>query len=62
MDVKSDEYDLNYKNKSLLPSSDISIIISYMDEWILKDISILCLWDSILIESPPGIFFRRGSD
>ena len=36
-----------YRNESPLPSSTISVIASYIDERVLKEISILC----------PGIHF-----
>ena len=52
-DVKPDIRDAYYRNESPLPSSAISIIASYIDERILKEISILCPWDSLLIDSPP---------
>ena len=44
IDVKPDVRDIYYRNESPLPSSAISIIASYIDERILKEISILCLW------------------
>ena len=53
MDVKADVRDTYYRNESPLPSSAISVIASCIDERVLKEISILCLWDSLLIDSPP---------
>ena len=50
---RSDVRDICYRNESLLPSSAIASIASYIDERILKEISILCPWDSLLIDSPP---------
>ena len=38
MDVNPDVRDICYRNESLLPSSAISIITSYIDERILKEI------------------------
>ena len=62
IDVQPDIRDIYYRNESPLPSSAIPIIASYIDERILKKISILCSWDSILIESPPGEFSPCASD
>ena len=56
IDIKPYSYDIYYRNESLLPSSAIPVIASYIDERVLKEISILCLWDSFLIDSPPGEF------
>ena len=56
IDIKSDVCDAYYRNEFPLPSSAISIIASSIDERVLKEISILCFWDSILIDSPHGEF------
>ena len=50
IDVKPDIRNRCYRNESPLPSSAISIIASYIDERVLKEISILCPWDSLLID------------
>ena len=62
IDVKPDVYDSYYKNEALLSSSAISVIDSYIDERDLRQISLFCPWDSMLIESPSGEFFPCASD
>ena len=62
MDVKPDVRDTYCRNESPLPSSAISVIASYIDERVLKEISILCPWDSFLIDPPPGEFSPYSSD
>ena len=62
IDIKSYKYNIYNKNGSLLPSNAILSIASYIDERILKEISVLYSWDSILIESPLGEFSPWISD
>ena len=61
IDVQPGVCDTYYRNESPLPSSAIPVIAS-IDGRILKTISILCSWDSLLIESPPGEFSPCTSD
>ena len=56
MDINPDIRDIYYRNESSLPSNAISVIASCIDERVLKEISILCPWDSFLIDSLPGEF------
>ena len=51
MDGKLDVFHIYYKNKSPLPSNDIAITASYIDERAPKEIRILCLWDYFLTDS-----------
>ena len=56
MDAKPDVRDICYRNEFPLPSSAMVVIAVYIDEWVLKEISIRCPWDSFLIDSLPGEF------
>ena len=51
MDVKLDVIDAYCKNESRLPSNDIVVITSYIDERAPKENKILCLWDYFLLDS-----------